>query len=76
MNDQHDPTYQIPMTMFGVPIADVFTEWHRRWTTDPEGYLSWAESLAQVAEEYGPAAQRTMLAIARDLSPWDEGPAA
>lgn len=64
---QPDP---LPFTMFGVPIADVFTEWHRRWTEEPEAYYSEAESLAQPDDDYGRGAARYFTKIAHEMSPW------
>ena len=45
----------------------VFTEWHRRWTEDPEGYATYAESLAEPSDTYGQSAARTFRAIAAEL---------
>ena len=46
---------------------EVFTERHRRWTEDPEGYATYAESLAEPSDTYGQSAARTFRAIAVEL---------
>jgi len=60
----------VNMTVWGVPLADVFAEWHRRWKEEPEAFATWAESIAQPDEEYGPGAARTLLGIAHEMSPF------
>jgi len=49
-------------------MAEIFTEWHRRWTEDPEAYLSEAENLAQPDDEYGDGAARIFIKIWGELS--------
>ncbi len=37
-------------------MASVLEEWHRRWTEQPERFLSEWESLAEADDTYGSAA--------------------
>lgn len=64
------PTQQPPMTVYGVPLADVFAEWERQYREDHDAFVARSEIEGWTTASYGDACVRTLLSIARDLSSW------
>jgi len=60
--------YVTPMTLWGVPLVDVFTEWHRRWVADPAAYAAEVEALGMQDASYGEEAVAYLVALAEEMS--------
>jgi hypothetical protein len=65
-----EPTAPIPMTIFTIPLCDIFAEWDRRWRECPTQFQSDVQRLlaGQSVETYGETAAATLLGIARDMA--------